>query len=200
MTVSHNSSSHDPKTLWKGQDMTPQTLTPDMLESRSRKLDDRIGQRNRWEYWAGLAVCIGTLGIGLFTLLSGPLSPPTIMVSIGFLLLSAGSALSILQLHRRTGGGMRMDGTRSILLSYRAELVRQRDALRSVFVWYILPYLPGIVLIYSAVLVTPAGLSWRTLIPAAITAVFLAWVLYANHKAANCIDEEIATLDRDARQ
>jgi hypothetical protein len=200
MTVSPNSSSPDPKTLWKGQDMTPQAMTPEMLETRSRNLDHRIGQRNRWEYAAGLLVGIGTLLTGLFLLLSGPLSPPSAMVGVGMLLLSVGSVVSVLQLHRRTSGGTRMDGASSILESYRAELVRQRDALRSVFVWYILPYLPGIVLIYSSVLLSPDGLNWRTLVPAAITAAFLVWVLHANKRAADCIDDEIDELDREARQ
>ncbi|QDZ09387.1 hypothetical protein [Devosia ginsengisoli] len=178
--------------------MTPQTLTPELLETRSRQLDDRIGKRNRWEYLAGLIGGVATLVLGLFVLLSGPLDPPAITTGAGFLLLAAGSVVAMLQLHRRTGGGTSITGATAILASYRAELVRQRDALRSVLLWYVLPFIPGFLLIYSAALFTPGGSAWGALIPAGITLAFLAWVYHANRKAADCIDTEIDELDRRA--
>ena len=199
MTTSPDFNSPDPKALWKGQAMTPQTLTTELLETRSRQLDDRIGKRNRWEYLAGLIAGVVTLALGLFVLLSGPLDPPAILAGAGFLLLTAGAGIATLQLHRRTGGGTSIDGATAILASYRAELVRQRDALRSVLLWYVLPFIPGFLLIYSSVLFAPGGLVWGALIPAGITIAFLAWVYHANRKAADCIDTEIADLDRHAR-
>ena len=199
MTTSPDFNSPDPKALWKGQAMTPQTLTTELLETRSRQLDDRIGKRNRWEYLAGLIGGVATLVLGLFVLLSGPLDPSAITTGAGFLLLAAGSVIATLQLRRKTGGTSLTDGAQSTLGGYRAELVRQRDALRSVLLWYVLPFVPGFLLIYSSVLFAPGGLVWGALIPAGITIAFLAWVYHANRKAADCIDTEIADLDRRAR-
>lgn len=198
MTISPDLNSPDPKALWKGQDMTPQTLTTELLETRSRQLDARIGKRNRWEHLAGLIAGIVTLALGLFVLFSGPLDQPAIMIGSGLLLLTAGAGIAMLQLHRRTGGGTAADGATPILTSYRAELVRQRDALRSVMAWYVAPFLPGFLLIYGASFITPSGFAWGALIPAGITTAFLAWVYYANRKAADCIDGKIRTLDHQA--
>jgi len=200
MTISPDCNAPDPKALWKGQAMTPQALTTELLETRSRQLDDRIGKRNRREYLAGLMACGLTLALGLFVLLSGPLDPPAIMTGAGLLLVAAGSVVAMLQLHRRTGGGTAIDGASAILASYRAELVRQRDALRSVLLWYVPPFIPGFVLVYSSSLFTPDGFAWGALVPAGITVAFLAWVYYANRKAAGRIDAEIAELDRHARR
>ena len=199
MTISPDFNSPDPKTLWKGQDMTPQTLTTELLETRSRQLDARIGKRNRWEYLAGLITGVVTLVVALFVLFSGPLDQPAIMIGSGLLLLTAGAGIAMLQLHRRTGGGTAVDGATPILTSYRAELVRQRDALRSVMAWYVAPFVPGFLLIYGSSFITPDGFVWAALIPAGITIAFLAWVYQANRKAADCIDDEIADLDRRAR-
>lgn len=198
MTTSPDFNSPDPKALWKGQAMTPQTLTTELLEIRSRRLDDRIGKRNRWEYLAGLITGIVMLVLGLFVLLSGPLDPSAILAGAGFLLLAAGAGIATLQLQRRTGGGTSIDGGTAILASYRAELVRQRDALRSIMLWYVLPFVPGFLLIYGSALFAD-GFVWGALIPAGITIAFLVWVYHANRKAAGCIDDEIRKLDHQAR-
>lgn len=197
MTVSTNPSSPDPKTLWKGQDMAPQTLTPDTLESRSRRLDNRIRNRNRFEYLAGGIVIIASLLLGGWLLLGGPVGQPDLMVGVGFVALALGALVSMIQLRRKTGGTSLPDGAQSSVNSYRAELVRQRDALRSVFSWYIAPFLPGFLLIYGASLLDPSAILWAVLLPAAITVAFLVWVVWANRRAAACIDQEIVALDRE---
>lgn len=198
MTVSPHSNAPDPKSLWKGQDMTPQTMTPHMLETRSRRLDDRIRNRNRFEYIAGGIAALVSLLLGGWLLLGGPVGRPDLMVGSGFVALAIGTAVSMLQLRRKTGGPSLTDGAQSTLGGYRAELVRQRDALRSVFSWYIAPFLPGFLLIYGASFLDPSAAIWAVLLPAVVTAVFLAWVVRANLRAAACIDEEIAVLDREA--
>ncbi len=197
MTVSTNPSSPDPKTLWKGQDMAPQTLTPDTLESRSRRLDNRIRNRNRFEYLAGGIVIIASLLLGGWLLLGGPVGQPDLMEGGGFVALALGALVSMIQLRRKTGGTSLPDGAQSSVNSYRAELVRQRDALRSVFSWYIAPFLPGFLLIYGASLLDPSAILWAVLLPAAITVAFLVWVVWANRRAAACIDQEIVALDRE---
>jgi hypothetical protein len=199
MTVAPNSSSPDPRTLWKGQNMTPQTLTPTMLESRSQRLDERIRKRNRFEYIAGGIAITGSLLLAGWLLLGGPVGGPDLMVGGGFLALAIGALVAMIQLRRRTGGSRVPDGARSTLASYRAELLRQRDALRSVFGWYIAPFVPGFLLIYGASFLDSAAALWAVLLPAGITVAFLIWVHHVNRKAADCLDDEIAALDREVR-
>ncbi|MEQ8600256.1 MAG: hypothetical protein RLP98_10035 [Devosia sp.] len=177
--------------------MAPQTLTPDTLESRSRRLDNRIRNRNRFEYLAGGIVIIASLLLGGWLLLGGPVGQPDLMVGGGFVALALGALVSMIQLRRKTGGTTLPDGAQSSVNSYRAELVRQRDALRSVFGWYIAPFLPGFLLIYGASLLDPSAILWAVLLPAAITVAFLVWVVWANRRAAACIDQEIVALDRE---
>lgn len=189
---------HDPKSIWKEQVMTPQTLTTNQLETRHRRLEDRIRARNRIEYVAGGLVFLGCLLLGGWFLIDGP-NLIEMVIGAGTLLLGAGALFACVQLRRRTGGDVRIEGTGSTLAHYRANLVRQRDALRSIFGWYIAPFLPGFLLIYGSVFLDPAvDIVW-TAIPALVTLAFLAWVLHINRKAADCIDEEIDALDGSAR-
>jgi hypothetical protein len=197
MTVSPKSSSPDPKTLWKGQDMTPQILTPQMLESRSHRLDQRIRSRNRWEYGVGALGIAGSALIAFWLLGDGIDDLPDLLVGGGFIVLALGAVFALLQLRWRTGGASPMDGAQASRTGYRAELVRQRNALRSVFSWYIAPFLPGFVLIYGATLFDPSAALWAVLLPALVTLAFLIWIVRANRRAADCIDEEIKTLDRE---
>jgi len=70
------------------------------------------------------------------------------------LLQKLGSAMVVLatfyvawQLHRRASAEPpEKAGTMPLLLFARAQMIRQRDALRSIFWWYILPFVPGLVL------------------------------------------------------
>ncbi|MBD8065523.1 hypothetical protein IC608_08550 [Devosia sp. PTR5] len=178
--------------------MPAQTLTPAMLETRARRLDDRIRTRNLWEFVAGGLVVAASIAIAALTLLSSPWNAPALTIAGGFILLGLGALVAMWQLRRRTSPP-RIDGAAPTLGHYRAELVRQRDALRSVFRWYIAPFLPGFILIYGATLFD-AGALWSVLLPALATLIFLSWVVYANHRAAACIDTEIADLDRTAQE
>jgi amino acid transporter len=73
------------------------------------------------------------------------------------MLQKAGSVLVVLatlyvawQLHRHASAvPPETAGTMPLLLFARAQMVRQRDALRSIFGWYILPFLPGLALVMA---------------------------------------------------
>lgn len=194
MTPTPQSQSPDPKHLWKEQVMRPQTMTPQMLESRSRDFEGRIRTRNRREYIIGGIVAVLTVAFGTWMLLSVPAAPSSLMTGIGFILLGLGAAAAAFQLRRRAGGQAVIDGSPSTLAAYRAELVRQRDALRSIFSWYVAPFLPGFLLIYGAGFFEPDGLEWGTLIPGLLTVAFGIWLIRANHKAADGLDQEIRAL------
>ncbi|GAA4128413.1 hypothetical protein ACFFTN_04330 [Aminobacter aganoensis] len=195
MTPTPQSQSPDPKNLWKEQDMQPQTMTPQMLESRSLEFEDRIRTRNKREYVIGSIVAVVTVAFGTWMLLSVAAAPSSLMTGIGFILLGLGAAAAIFQLRRRAGGQAFIDGSSNTSAAYRAELVRQRDALRSIFSWYVAPFLPGLLLIYGAGFFEPDGIEWGTLIPGFLTVAFGIWLVRANHKAADGLDQEIKGLD-----
>jgi hypothetical protein len=196
MTNPHQLSSPDPKTIWKEQKMTTQTLTPTQLEGRYRRLEGRVRSRNRFEYIAGGIVAVAAFALAAWMLTGGVQNAIEVVAAAGFLLLGAGAIFVCLQLRRRTSLDAVIDGSGGTFARYRAELVRQRDTLRSVLGWYIAPFLPGFLLIYGSVFLDP-DVNWVwAAIPAVITLVFLGWVLNINRKAADCIDEEIRAIDR----
>lgn len=188
--------SPDPKNLWKDQNMHPQTMTPDTLESRSRRFEARIRTRNRWEYRIGGLVAVLTIAFGAWMLVSAPATIPSLMTSIGFIVLGLGAITAAVQLRSRAGGETVITGVLDTAAAYRAELVRQRNALRSVFAWYVAPFLPGFLLIYGANFFEPGGIEWAVMIPGMLTAIFGAWIVWINRKAAKALDAEIKTLDQ----
>ena len=74
------------------------------------------------------------------------------MMRVGYVLMIAGLVDVVWQLHRRASAGPApVDlGGKSCLAFYRAELERQRDALRAVWRWYLGPLAPGLAVIAAA--------------------------------------------------
>lgn len=118
-----------------------------------------------------------------------------------------GSALVILatfyvawQLHRRASAEPPENaGTMPILAFARAQMVRQRNALRSIFWWYMLPFLPGLALVMlgggqDATLAakTPLWGRWLTL---ALTIGVFAGIWWLNQVAARRLQRHIDEID-----
>jgi hypothetical protein len=98
--------------------------------------------RNRIEYVA-CAVAIVVFGYYFFTL-------PHIAHKVGSVLVVAASIFAPWQLHRRASAvSPDMAGTMPIYVFLRDQLVRQRDALKTIFSWYILPFVPGLALMIA---------------------------------------------------
>jgi hypothetical protein len=177
----------DMRDLWRQQDVEPISFTVEEIRGKARRLRSRVRWRNLREYAVG-AVLIGVQGWGAWTHRGG--------MRIADILLLAGMACVMYQLHRRASpGALRADsGLRGSVDSYRRELERQRDALDSVWLWYELPFAPGL----AAVFVTTAA---RRGVDAAyfaglalVIAVFVAvWSL--NHFAARRLDAQIRELE-----
>jgi hypothetical protein len=113
----------------------------DGLARDVRRFEQRIRQRNRREVLAGLLVVVG-FGVFLWR-------GPDLVSRIGCGLAMAG-ALFIIYYIRRRGVAHRVptDGALSTAMAvYRRELERQRDLLRTVTWWYLLPLLPAMVVL-----------------------------------------------------
>ena len=186
-----------PQNVWKEQDMQARRFTPDMLARNAAGLDAHIRRRNIFEYLAAGAVIVFCLVISVMMVAGGVSGFADSMVLAGTLTLAAGSAIVIWQMHARTGQPRASSGEEATLASMRSELVRQRDALRKVWIWYLLPFAPGLFLIYGADLFRPQGniaLSSGLLAGTLGLAVFICWL---NLLAARRMDAEIKKIDAE---
>lgn len=122
---------------WQGQEpMAAPTL--DEVRRRSQRLTRTIGWRNLREYAAG-AVVIPVIAVEIAR---GGFDG---LIDLGQVLLLAGCVYVLYRLHQqgRARAVPAALGLTDALTFHRAELVRQRDLLMSVWRWYLLPFQPG---------------------------------------------------------
>ncbi|MDG0854252.1 hypothetical protein [Roseateles puraquae] len=186
---------HDLKQLWQEQDMTLAPLTLDTVKQEVQRTHRRVARRNAMEY----AACVLVIAVFGFYITVFP-SP----------LMRAGSALIILatvfiawQLHRRASNQALPGaaGEQGWMQHQRAQLARQRDALRSAWLWYVAPLLPGTVLFRWGVEVdlAPGGPFARGWAANLAIALIFGAVALVNWLAARRLQKRLDQLDRDAR-
>jgi hypothetical protein len=126
--------------LWRGQGLTPlQPLPPEELARQAHQLQDTVARRNRREVLASALITPVFLFYAWYF--------PHWLTKLGALLTVAGTGVVMWQLHRRARARPLPEALAGSLMEFhRAELARQRDALRSVWRWYIGPLVPGLVL------------------------------------------------------
>ena len=125
----------------------------EQLRAKGDAFERKIRRRNIREYVAGLIAMLYFGWISLF----GPLPwtpaviPPN-LIRLGAGLIMLGIVIAMWQLHRRTSllASPAESGLTSVLDHQRRQLVRQRDALRDIFFWYLLPLVPGLVVMMLA--------------------------------------------------
>ena len=127
--------------LWQGQAAEGRAMSLDELRRRSRQLERIIARRNRRESIAGVVVIIVFGWIAWYS--RGPL------VRVGAALAMAGAGFIIYYLRRWAAArSLPADlALTSSLQFHRCELERQRDLLRSVWTWYLLPLVPAAVVL-----------------------------------------------------
>ena len=107
----------------------------------AQQFERRIRQRNRREVLAGVLVILG-FGAGLWR-------GPNLVVRVGCALVMAGALFIIYRLRTRAvPGSIPLDTPQAhAVAAYRRELEVQRDLLRTVTFWYLLPLLPGLAVV-----------------------------------------------------
>lgn len=129
--------SNDVRKLWQNQTSEPISISTDELRKMAAKLTRRTRFRNIREYVAALCV-IAAHAYYLYIFRST-------VIRIGSFLTIAGVLLVVYLLHK-TGSAATVPGNMALnacLDFYQAELERQRDLLSNVWLWYILPLVPG---------------------------------------------------------
>ncbi len=172
------------KALWQRQPAQQGRMSRDQLALKAAEFDRRIHRRNAIEYAASTIVVVFFAWRVWFEM--------DVAIRIGGVLMIAGVCLMVSQLYRRTSmQPMPMDLALTDCLSFhRRALERQRDALRSVWLWYVLPFWPGFVVLLAA---QP---SERPLVVRlAVLVVFTAFVLFLNARGARQLQRAIDELN-----
>jgi hypothetical protein len=150
-----------------------------------------IKWRNAVEYVACVIV-VGGFGTYIFTL-------PHVLQKIGSMLVILAVFYVAWQLHRRASAvPPEAAGTMPLLLFARAQMVRQRDALRSIFGWYIAPFLPGLAVFMTGTLLEKragAGLGAIDAIGSVVLLAVFAGVWWLNQLAARKLQRHIGEID-----
>ena len=136
------------------------------LRRRAGQFQSRIWWRNAREY-AAVAVVVAVFGYYIAAI-PGPVA------RAGSLLTIAGALYVAYQLHRRASSETASAAAafEDCLSFHRRGLERQRDALRSVWNWYLGPLLPGLaVFIAGTALAAPIPIGYRVLSAAIMLAI-----------------------------
>lgn len=179
--------------LWHAQALPPLDLSADELRRRTSALHSRVARRNRVEYLAGglFVIPVYAFYIWLF---------PFWLTKLGALLVVLGTLVVLQQLRRRASSRALPPEAlgQDWAAFHRAELLRQRDAVRSVWLWYIGPLVPGFWLFLwgRETELAGQGMEWVFSLTHAGALLVLLLVLVFNWRAARRYQREINALDR----
>jgi hypothetical protein len=109
------------------------------IYQRARTFETKVRRRNAREYIACAIVILAFLPV-LFHRASW-------MMQAGGALTIAATVIVAWQLHRRGAARRLPEGDETLVAFHREELMRQRDALRSIGRWYLAPFIPGMILL-----------------------------------------------------
>ena len=186
-------SASDPiKQAWRASVTHAELPELETLRAGADRFYRRLRRRNAIEYIASalVVVCFSALAFGA----------PFPVVRVGAVLIVAATLFVSWQIGRRASAVAppSVESALPLLVHQRAQLVRQRDALASVGLWYLLPFAPGMALIMFAPAFEhgPAvllSMRWKDIASMAfIFAVFggVWWLnLFAARKLQKAIDE-----------
>lgn len=164
------------------------------IHERAERFQTRIRWRNAIEHIAG--------GIVVFAFSAIALATPDWGIRAGVALIIAGVAYISWQLVKRAGATAKPDGQTWVEF-HRAELVRQHEALSSVWSWYLAPLLPGMAVFALATAFSPVDNDLPLVARLAVLGLAIMWIAFVfggvawiNARAAKKLEAEIAALDR----
>jgi hypothetical protein len=193
-------SDRDPlQELWASQHEEGFSMSLAEIRLRATSFSTTIRRRNVTEYTASALV------VGAFAVFSVILPDP--LSRIGALLSALGSLYVCWRLHV-LARAEKLDGLSGVapwVEAHRAQMVRQRDALRKIWSWYLGPLAPGVVLLWTGIVFSnhsdaPLGLRVTTLVAVLGVVALVFWgIAHANSRAAQTLQAQIDALDRARR-
>ena len=167
-------------------------LSLDELRSKASRFKNRIRRRNLREFLASISIVL-VFGWSLWR-------TPALVERIADALIIAGAIYYAWHLwNRGTPKSLPADlGRTDSLQFYRGELERQRDLLRSAWLWAIGPLVPGLALFFAYGIATaPPAKRLPLMAFGAVSAAFLAFVARLNRRAARRLDRRLAELSNE---
>lgn len=129
------------KQAWQASVEIAGALPLEDVRKGADRLYRKVRLRNSVEYVA----CAIVVVLGVWRVLT----MEYMHQQVGMTLLVVAAISVVWQLHRRASAvSPERAGEAPLYLFLRAQLVRQRDALREVFWWYLLPFVPGFAVIF----------------------------------------------------
>ena len=170
-----------------------------------RRGADRFYRFVKWRNAAEYVACVivvGAFGYYVFSM-------PHVLQKTGSALTVIAALYAVWQLHRRASAeAPESAGTIPISVFQRRQLARHRDALRGIFWWYMLPFIPGLLLIMAGSAIVRASeepgasaLGWPGLLFAGIFATVFYVIWKFNQRVADKLQrhiDEIDALTKDA--
>lgn len=161
--------------MWQSQPIQETRLPLMEIRRRAEKFDRQIRWRN-WREYAGALV-----GSAIFAALL--IRTHHVLFRVAYAMLIMGFAWVAFEIRRKGSSKTPPPdlGSVAFLDFYRGELERQRDLLRTVWSWYLLPFFPGLVVHAVAVAMSrPYPLNLVTVVLSdgvvVATFVFLGWI------------------------
>ena len=183
-------SQQDMRTLWRNQEMESYPVSLEEIRSQARRFQSQVRWRNLREYLASVVVVV-VFGYFFFIM-------DDALLQLAAALTIAGSLYVCYQLQKR-GSARKLPaepGLKTCLEFHRTELVQQRDLLREVWRWYLLPFVPGFSLFFASQVMQAPWTRWG---------IFLVWfvILFVgigmlNQWAARRLQREIEVLEKES--
>ena len=180
---------------WQAQAGDAAFSDPATCAVQATKFERQIRRRNWIEYAAGVLVTFLFGGTAISAFAKGEL-----LIGLSAAMIIAGTGLVLWSLHKRASNLDRRPEDRC-LDHLRRQYEHQYRALRDVPLWYIGPFIPGLVLFYVAIVASTAEVTgWGSALKAAVTPMsitfgIVALVALANWLGARALKRKIEQLD-----
>ena len=186
------------QSLWQSLPTETITVSIEDMRARASRLDRRIRRRFIVEY---VASAIVIAAFGWYATWPEPATPLWPAANIAIIL---GTIVMLWNLHRvsRQQKPSESASIDSLVEFHRANLAYQRDGLRKVWLWYLLPFVPGVAMWLAALWIsrpaTPAGdaMAGVLMITAAFCVAAFGFLFAINLLAAAHLQRQIDDLDR----
>lgn len=178
--------------LWQEQPLAESEIDMEKVMKAASKFQRQIRLRNFIEYAAGGVVMLWTAHSALFV-------PAPPLVKVGSVLLGLGALVVVTVLRKRghaAGDPPFSAATSELVAWHRSELARQRDLLYSVPVWYLGPFLPGMLAIAAGRWLERPDRAHDVAIATAIIALVFGATAALNWVGARKLDRKLRDLEQ----
>ena len=178
----------DLHSLWQWQTDPRFDQSIDDVRKRAKAFQGRIGRRNRIEFSACAFVVLIFAGYAVYF--------PSPLIKLGSVLICVAAVFVAFTLFRN-GRAAPADLSGDCRSFHAAALRQQYDLLRTVWLWYLLPFVPGLVLFQAgAALRAPAHHHMAGFISDLTFVAVFVFIGWINHKVARKLKLELEQLDK----